>query len=146
MRILHITPYFSPHVGGTETLTYEFASCQCKLAHGVIVLTSRSPSNAPLNETTSDGVHALRLPTKEIFERPVCWGIRKALSRLGESDVMNLWTPFQLADTAALRYATKRALTLVITYVKDAITSNVLGSRVLARVETQLSNQFKPVL
>jgi glycosyltransferase involved in cell wall biosynthesis len=146
MRIAHLTPYFPPHVGGTETLVSEIASWQSKLGHSVIVLTSHSPTEAPLNETTSNGVDVLRLPTKEILERPVCWGIGNALSRIGRLDVINLWTPFPMADIAAFRYARKRAVPLVTTYVMDAIMNDVLGSRLLARAGTRLYNQFQTSL
>lgn len=143
MRIVHITPYFPPHVGGTETLVNEIATWQCKLGNSVIVLTSHSPTEAPLNETTSNGVHILRLPTREIFERPICWGIGNALSRIGRVDVINLWTPFPLADSVALGYAKKRAVPLVTTYVMDAIMNDVLGSRLLGRIGTRVYNQFQ---
>jgi rhamnosyl/mannosyltransferase len=143
MRIVHITPYFPPHVGGTETLVYEIASWQSKLGHSVIVLTSHSPTEAPLNETTSNGVHVLRLPTKEILERPVCWGIGNALSGIGRLDIINLWTPFPMADIATIRCARKREVPLVTTYVMDAIMNDVWGSRLLARAGTRFYNQFQ---
>jgi glycosyltransferase involved in cell wall biosynthesis len=69
--------------------------------------------------------------------------VGSALSRIGGLDVINLWAPFPVTDIVALRYAKKRAVPLVTTYVMDALMSDVLGSHFLARAGTQLYNQFQ---
>ena len=143
MRIAHVTPYFTPHTGGTETLVAEVAKWQARMGHNVSVVTSQSPRNALPTETTEDGVIISRLKTIEVFERPICRGLTSCLDAQERPDIVNLWTPFPLTDILSRRYAEKYDIPFVTTYVMDALMETLVGSRALGRLATQVYNNYQ---
>ncbi|NWF95449.1 MAG: glycosyltransferase [Candidatus Thorarchaeota archaeon] len=143
MRVIHITPYFPPHVGGTETLVAEIAKWQARIGHDVLICTSRCPKSAPAHEVTTDGVEVARLKALEVLERPLCLGIARFLGEQEHPDVINLWTPFPLTDVLTMRYAHGHGIPLVTTYVMDAIMEKLFGIGLLGAAATRAYNTFQ---
>lgn len=63
MKILQITPFYDPHLGGVETHVKFLNKELIESGHEVSVLTQRYDTNLPLQQT-KDGVEIVRIDTK----------------------------------------------------------------------------------
>lgn len=61
LRILHVVPFFPPHLGGMEQRTFELACEQARRGHDITVLTSAEPG-LPASEDTGEGFRIERVP------------------------------------------------------------------------------------
>lgn len=61
MKIVHLTPYFAPHIGGVETHVAEVCRLLQKAGHQVTILTLQSDPDSPLQEII-DGLKIIRCP------------------------------------------------------------------------------------
>ena len=114
MRILIVTSYFPPHVGGVEVVAERQARLLAGAGHDVVVATCRSSPAAPDAERR-DGYSVRRLPASTVVERRlgipyplVGLAFVRALRRLvGWCDVVHLhdvlYQPPQVAAVLAAR-------------------------------------------
>ena len=68
MRILLVSSYFAPHVGGVEVVVEQQAAILAAAGHRVTVATTRIPSSLPARERR-DGYEVVRLPASNLLER-----------------------------------------------------------------------------
>lgn len=84
MRILIVSEFFRPYIGGIEVLTDHLLPALVRKGHDVHVLTSHGPM--PLaDEETFAGVRVLRYPLRAVIEQKDAEGmlrLRRRLSRL----------------------------------------------------------------
>lgn len=76
MKILVLTPYYSPHVGGLESHAEQFNAHMAARGHTITVWTSRIPSRAPSSQYTKDGTNIYRYEALEVvpgFPIPAFW-------------------------------------------------------------------------
>ena len=65
MKILFVTEYYAPHIGGVEIVVQEVAERLVRLGHKVYVVTSRVPhSSAHYEEINGVKVHRISVPKK----------------------------------------------------------------------------------
>jgi D-inositol-3-phosphate glycosyltransferase len=67
MRILIVSSYFPPHVGGVEIVAQQQAASLAAAGHAVVVATSRPDPSAPASERI-DGYRVARLPASNLLE------------------------------------------------------------------------------
>lgn len=61
MRILHVNPFFSPYVGGTENYIHDLSTRLARRGHEVTVLTAKLRGTR--EEETIDGIRVVRVPS-----------------------------------------------------------------------------------
>lgn len=61
MKIVFLTPYYHPHIGGVETHVKEICDVLLQQGHQVTVITQQYDSNLPLEEKI-DGIEIIRIP------------------------------------------------------------------------------------
>ena len=116
MRILIVTAYFPPHVGGVEVVAQQQAAMLAEAGHEVVVLTTRSDPALPVRERVG-GYTVERLPAAFLIERRwripyplvgpafgrALWRLVRWCDAVHVHDV--LYQPSQLAALAARRTA-----------------------------------------
>jgi glycosyltransferase involved in cell wall biosynthesis len=116
MRVLIVSTYFPPHLGGVEVVAQSQARSLAAAEHHVTVATTRADPASPRRERV-DGYDVVRLPASNVLERRtgipyplVGPAFCRALHRLvGSCDVVHvhdvLYQPSQVAAVLAQRAA-----------------------------------------
>ena len=79
MRILQVSPFFSPHAGGVESHVRSLSGEMVRQGHEVTVLTSRFDRSLPVREEL-DGFTVIRSTTPAVwFNTPIDRGTRRAI-------------------------------------------------------------------
>jgi glycosyltransferase involved in cell wall biosynthesis len=128
MRILQVSPYFYPHVGGVESHVMDLSQELASRGHEVHVLTTNM-GKMPERETMQD-FDIIRLkPMSIVFKTPIVPRIQRMVSRMN-ADMVHSHSPPPLSSY----YATKGCKTShsphVITYHCDVEIPSRLGKLV----------------
>ncbi|WP_406632933.1 glycosyltransferase family 4 protein [Amycolatopsis sp. WGS_07] len=107
MKIVQITPYYPPHLGGTEAVVQQLARQQA-LRHDVTVLTTTVGARDSPRRELVDNVVTIRIPALDVAHTPVSAGLVPALLRTPKPAVWHLHAaqavlPEQVALAAAVR-------------------------------------------
>jgi len=135
MRVLIITPYYYPYLGGLENYARHIAVGLAKSGHQVSIITSNQESRK--TETTLiDGITIYRLPyLVTIFNTPVSpfwrYKLRKLINEL-KPDVINAHTP--VPYMADLVERVRGRVPFILTYHNDLAKEPFLLSQ-LAKLE-----------
>lgn len=125
MRIVQVSPYFHPHIGGVETHVRSIARELARRDHDVTVVTSahaRLPDREEL-----DGFHILRVkPLFTILRTPVAPRTRRLVATL-PADVVHAHSPSPLMAFYASRACRARGFPLVVTYHADVELPTLFG-------------------
>jgi glycosyltransferase involved in cell wall biosynthesis len=114
MRILLVTAYFRPHVGGIERFAENLALGLATRGHEVKVLCCRTESGSPLREQI-DGYATERVPATNVAER-------------------HLGVPYPVPQPFALLQALRRSLPQAdVVHVQDSLYASSLPTLLLAR-------------
>lgn len=90
MKIICISPCYSPSLGGVETHVRQVAEHLVELGHVVTVFTTQSDPASPLSETI-DGVQIERLPESSVGHKVKTWQwIRQRRAQLLEADSIHV--------------------------------------------------------
>ena len=126
MRIVQVSPFFSPHAGGVESHVRTLAVELARRGHEVTVLTSRFRGNLPAVEQR-DGYRILRAPTLGVlFNTPLDWGAGRVLRGL-EADIVHLHFPPPLSSFFATQGLRDRRVPVCMTYHCDLFLAGRLG-------------------
>ncbi len=135
MRILVVTHYWPPHIGGVETVAYEQARRIAVKGYDVTVFTSRVPRNTP-EYSEEDHVKVFRAPAINLLEDK--FGIPypifafNALNTLRELvrrvDIVHVHEAFYHSSYFALNYAKKYGKPSIVTM---HISKRKFGSTIL---------------
>ena len=128
-KVLLVTPYFPPHVGGVESYTAQLATRLSALGWAVVVVTTGNAGDATEN---LDGMRIYRLkPAATLSNTPVGLRWRRRLKDILETeqpDVINAHTPVPyLADMAQRSCG---SLPFVLTYHNDLAKDGVLAAAI----------------
>jgi glycosyltransferase involved in cell wall biosynthesis len=124
LRVLLVSAYFRPHVGGVERFVELLAEGLGMRGHDVTVLCCRTDADAPLAEEAA-GYRVERVPAMNPAERrlgvpypvPSPLALRRALQRsLGSVDVVHVQDVLYATSVAALRAARRAAVPAVVTH------------------------------
>jgi glycosyltransferase involved in cell wall biosynthesis len=64
LKILFVSEYYKPHIGGVETVFMNLAEGMAKRGHRCRVITSRLPGTPEYEETGGVGIHRIRVPRR----------------------------------------------------------------------------------
>src|SRR5579864_997763 len=67
MKILIVTHYFEPHIGGIEIVAYNQAKELVKRGHEVTIVTSKLHREKAVEQT--EGIRIVRVPAWNLFEK-----------------------------------------------------------------------------
>jgi glycosyltransferase involved in cell wall biosynthesis len=131
VRIVQVSPFFYPHLGGVEshvrTLAREFA----RQGHQVTVITSRFERSLPTEELF-EGYRIVRTRSLgPVLNTPIDYGTRAAV-RHQEGDVLHLHYPPPLTSFFATRGVVGRKVPVCLTYHCDLDLPGIAG-RIAAR-------------
>lgn len=125
MRILQVSPYFHPHVGGVETHVRDVSLELIKRGHDVTVLTSRYDSDLASQETY-EGLKIIRVrPLLTAFSTPVTPRICGEIDR--SYDLVHAHSPPPFSEFFAVRTASHLGIPSVLTYHCDLEIPLIIG-------------------
>ena len=131
MKLLFITPYFHPSVGGVQNYVLNIGTrLQRDYGLEVVVITS-DRSVAAMTRDCTLGIPTYRLPVKlRISNTPVNWQwptqVRRIIER-EQPDVINAHTPVPIISDMAARLRCK--IPFVLTYHNDIVKEGLVWSR-----------------
>lgn len=89
MKIVQITPYFLPHIGGIERYVYNLSKYMIARGHSVDIITSAIPES--LSEEVIDDIRVFRYPCLgEPLGNPIITGIFSLQKQLSQYDVIHI--------------------------------------------------------
>lgn len=86
MKIIQVSSYYPPHLGGQEYAVQDLSRHLAAAGHEVHVITAAI--GAPAGTTTEDGVTVWRLPAVEFGHAPIMPGFFKTLRRLADRNTV----------------------------------------------------------
>ena len=126
MRIVQVSPWFLPHLGGVESHVYSLSSELVRRGHEVEVLTSKHRKDVPEREMMN-GFAVTRLkPMTTILRTPVVPSIRRLLKER-EVDVFHAHSPPPLAAYYASKASVLTKMPFVLTYHCDIEIPSIFG-------------------
>lgn len=126
MKVLHVTKYYPPHIGGIEMHLRDLA-CQLRKSVAIQVLVANHRSALVREE--QDGVSITRVPSYgRLASQPLTWGLAEHMRR-SDADLVHIHTPDPLALIAFLR--SRHKARLVITHHGDTVGRELLKWMVL---------------
>lgn len=118
MRIVQVSPFYTPHAGGVESHVRAIAGELSRRGHEVTVVTSTPRPGLP-PEAVIDGVRVLRAPTLGVvWNTPIDTGTRRLLRAI-DADVVHLHYPPPLSAYFAARGLAGRSIPQCLTYHCD---------------------------
>jgi glycosyltransferase involved in cell wall biosynthesis len=127
VRIVQVSPWFYPHLGGVESHVETLSRELVARGHQVTVVTARDTPSAPEQEAI-DGVEVIRVKPRMIAMRtPIAPRIRSVLRGL-PADVVHAHLPPPLSAYYAADACERRRVPLVLTYHCDVELPSPVGS------------------
>jgi glycosyltransferase involved in cell wall biosynthesis len=129
MKIMIITPYFYPRIGGLENYALNTAKGLQKLGHEVFVVTSNHEGNV-ISEDTIQGMKIIRLP--RLFKisntpiNPIWYFQLKKIIKKENPEIINAHTPVPFIADIAERVSGKRIF--VLTYHNDLVKESAFAN------------------
>lgn len=94
MKIVFITPFFLPHLGGVEIHVKEISSILVRMGHEVTILTSQHSDKLPLKSKVN-GVSVVRLPHDTWLHKTKTWAAIKNHTQLFlDADIIHVHDVF----------------------------------------------------
>ena len=126
MRIVQVSPWFLPHVGGVESHVYSLSAELVKRGHEVEVITSKHKRDIPGREMM-DGFTVTRLkPAATMLRTPIVPRTRGILKE-SEADVFHAHSPPPLAAYYASKASLDKKIPFVLTYHCDIEIPSIFG-------------------
>jgi len=126
VRIVQVSPFFSPHAGGVESHVRSLAREFAAEGHEVTVVTSRYDRRLPVEESM-EGYRVLRTRSLGVlFRTPLDWGTGRAVRDL-QADVVHMHYPPPLTSYFATRALRRTRVPICLTYHCDLFLDGVVG-------------------
>lgn len=94
MKIVFVTPYFLPHLGGVEIHVKEIATILVKMGHEVNIVTSQHSDKLPL-KSKANGVSIFRLPHDVWLHKMKTWrAVQEHTKLFFDADVIHVHDVF----------------------------------------------------
>jgi glycosyltransferase involved in cell wall biosynthesis len=131
MKIIQVTPYFYPHLGGVESHVYTISKELVDRGHNVSVFTSKVPIHAK-DEEYLDGIRVNRIkPIFNLFTTPVMPKLKNKLIAQ-QADVVHAHVPPPFSEYYAASACKYNKLPFALTYHCDLEIPNLLSRPVVA--------------
>ncbi|HVQ44895.1 MAG TPA: glycosyltransferase family 4 protein [Candidatus Saccharimonadia bacterium] len=128
MKILVVTPYFAPALGGLENYALNLAKELHEAGHDIVVVTANHRGNHRVHETIN-GLRIIRLPiTAKLSNTPIGLGWYfqlRTIIHTEQPDLVNAHTPVPFIADMAVRAAGQ--IPTILTYHNDLAKSSLLG-------------------
>jgi glycosyltransferase involved in cell wall biosynthesis len=120
LKIMIVTPYFYPKIGGLENYAYNIAKGLIKdYNYGIVVITSNHESKK-YKEEILEGMKIYRLPYQfKISNTPISFKWQRQIKDIIKKerpDIINAHTPVPFISDVACRVAHKLKIPFVLTY------------------------------
>jgi rhamnosyl/mannosyltransferase len=126
MKVLHVTKFYPPHIGGIEMHLRDLAR-ELRKSIEIEILVANDCSASVREER--DGVFITRVSTYgRLASQPLTWGLTEQIRR-SDADIVHIHTPDPLALIAFIR--SRHKTKLVITHHGDTVGREVLKLLVL---------------
>ena len=121
LKLMVVTPYFWPKIGGLENYAYNIAKGLKKdYGYEVVVVTSNHENPKEYKEEILDGMKIYRLPRQfKISNTPISFKWKKQITEIIEKeqpDIINGHSPVPFISDIACRIAYKKKIPFVLTY------------------------------
>lgn len=127
MKIMLVTPYFSPKTGGLENYALNIAENLLKAGDDIVVVTSNHQNKQYIDEQIN-GLRVIRLPiTFRFSNTPVGFGWSQSLKKLmltEKPDVINAHAPVPGLADLAVRVAYQLQIPTTLTYHAATLDKN----------------------
>lgn len=125
MKIVQLSPYFYPHLGGVESHVLELSKHLMEKGHEVLVVTTKLEDTK--TEDTVEGVPVKRVePMTTVLSTPILPELNQVL--LDEDfDILHSHTPPPLTSFLGVRTAKKKDKPFVLTYHCDLEIPSIFG-------------------
>ncbi len=126
MKIIQVSPYFYPHLGGVESHVHSISKELVDRGHEVALFTSKIPETAHDFENV-DGIEVTRIkPIFNVFTTPVMPKLKNAIIAQS-ADVVHAHVPPPFSEYYAASACKYNKLPFVLTYHCDLEVPNVLS-------------------
>jgi len=126
MKIVQVSPWFLPHLGGVESHVHSISTELARRGHEVEVLTSRQGKEVPEKETM-DGFKVTRLkPFATLLRTPIVTRTKGALREMN-ADIFHAHSPPPLSAYYTSKVAAEKRAPFVLTYHCDIEIPGVFG-------------------
>lgn len=157
MKILQISPYFIPYLGGQEKYVYNLSKELVNNGHEVHVLTSNFPKSKKYEVMDGINVHRKSVNAR-ILRNPISIGFFEFPKIVGNFDIVHMHNEYGFSSMIPALYKNKKKFPLILTnhigtlkfenYFKDLFSHfylNTIGKRILKRSDiiTVLSESHK---
>lgn len=133
MKIIQLTPYFYPHLGGVESHVLELSKHLIKRGHEVEVVTTKLEDTN--KKDVVEGVPVTRVePLTITFSTPIVPKVRKVLMDM-DYDILHGHSPPPLMPFFGVRTADKKDVPFVLTYHCDLEIPNIFGPLIVQLYE-----------
>ncbi len=126
MKIVQISPWFHPHLGGVESHVYSISSELVRRGHEVIVVTTRHKKDLPAHETIEDIQISRLKPVATVLRTPIVPKVKKVLRSMN-ADVLHAHSPPPLSAYYASKSAHECKVPFVLTYHCDIEIPSIFG-------------------
>jgi len=126
MRIVQISPWFYPHLGGVESHVFSISSELVKKGHEVEVLTSRHKKGIPGQEIISGFKVNRQKPMVTLLRTPIVPKIKAAL-RARDVDIFHAHSPPPLSAYYGSKIAMEKGIPFILTYHCDIEVPGIFG-------------------
>lgn len=125
MKIVQLTPYFYPHLGGVESHVLELSKQLIKKGHEVLVVTTKLEGTK--KRSVVEGVPVKRVEPLTIkFSTPIIPDLSKSLMK-EDFDILHSHSPPPMMSFFGLRSAKKKDVPFVLTYHCDLEIPYIFG-------------------
>ena len=130
IKLLVVTPYFYPKIGGLENYAFNIAKNLMKnYNYEVVVITSNHESKE-YKEENLEGMKIYRLPYQfKVSNTPISFKWKRQIKEIIEKenpDIINAHSPVPFISDVACRVAHKKKIPFLLTYHNDLIKENIL--------------------
>jgi glycosyltransferase involved in cell wall biosynthesis len=131
MRLIQISSYFPPHLGGLENVAREISERLAKKGHQVEVFTSDidCPKNKQLKSTKNLKIHYL--PAKEFAHTPIIPSLYKELMKIPQDSIMHVHIAQPYVPEVVYMVCRKRKIPYITQIHADVDPSSFLGKIIL---------------
>ena len=131
MKIIQISSYFPPHLGGQENVAREISERLAKKGHQVEVFTSNigCPKNKQLKSTKNLKIHYLK--SKEFLFTPLIFSLYNNLMKIPQNSIIHVHTSQAYVPEIVHQVWKKRKIPYIAHVHGDPDPSSIIGKIIL---------------
>ncbi len=128
IKLLVVTPYFFPHIGGVENYVYNITKNLKKNYNYEVALITTNLEGKKITIDELEGMKIYRLPYQfKISNTPISFKWKRQIKEIIEEenpDIINAHTPVPFISDVTCRIANKKGVPFLLTYHNDLVKGN----------------------